>query len=115
MELELEKIKIERARLGQMKSSLHSESPFNTQKDNSYQSDRSGNYEQSDRSGNYEQSDRSGNYGQSDRSGNYDQFDRSGNTSDNNDRYQYGAQAESYGMQDGFQNGGRQANMSADR
>ena len=106
MELELEKIKIERARLGQMKSSLHSESPFNTQKDNSYQSDRSGNYGQSDRSGNY---------GQSDRSGNYDQYDKSRNTSDNNDRYQYGAQAQSYGMQDGFQNGGRQANMSADR
>ncbi len=47
-------------------------------------------------------------------SGNSDQYDKSRNH-DNTDRYQYGGQAESYGMQDGFQNGGRQANMSADR
>ena len=84
MELELEKIKIERARLSQMKSSIGNESKFNS---SSYQSDKSGNYDQYDKSRQY----------------------------DNNDRYQYGGQADSYGMQDGFQNGGRQANMSADR
>ncbi len=87
MELELEKIKIERARLSQMKNSLHTQSPFNTQTDNSYQSATSGNSAQYDKSRN----------------------------SDNTDRNQYGGQAESYGVQDGFQNGGRQANMSADR